>query len=340
MAQILPKLSPEMLVPRMGEYIVQKGLISEENLQKALSYQQEQTAQGKQCLLGQALIDLKMIDRDTLDQVVTEQIIQLRSALQASHRNLDQKVKDRTTELNEALQRLSELSQMKANFVANISHELRTPLTHVIGYLELLITESLGKVSNEQRHALQVSQRSAAKLESMIEDLIMFSLATRGEMSMNLEKVDIGRLVTLAAKSALPKAEERGVQVISAAAEDVPSVQADSEKMGWVLNQLLDNAIKFTPSGGSVVIAIHQEGNNLVLVSVTDTGIGIHPNRIKEIFEPFHQLDGSSTRHYGGTGLGLSLVRQIVEAHGSLLDVQSMEGKGSAFKFPLLAMRD
>jgi len=329
-----------MLIPRMGEYIVQKGLISEADLQRALAHQQDQTSTGKQYLLGQALMDLKMLDRDTLDQVVTEQIIQLRTALQASNRNLEQRVKDRTSELNDALQRLSELSKMKANFVANISHELRTPLTHVKGYLELLGTESLGTVSEEQRHALEVSQRSAAKLESMIEDLIMFSLATRGEMSMRLEKVDIGRLVTLAVKSAASKAEERAVKVIAAGVDKIPHVQADSEKIGWVLNQLIDNGIKFTQSGGSVVVAVHEEGSNLVLVSVTDTGIGIHPNRIKEVFEPFHQLDGSSTRHYGGTGLGLSLVRQIVEAHGSLLDVQSMEGKGSVFKFPLLVIRD
>jgi signal transduction histidine kinase len=117
-------------------------------------------------------------------------------------------------------------------------------------------------------------------------------------------------------------------------------VQADPEKIGWVVNQLLDNGIKFTPSGGSVVINLKEEGDNLVQVSITDSGIGIPPHRLKEIFEPFHQLDGSSTRHYGGTGLGLSLVRQIIEAHGSLLDVQSVEGKGSTFKFPLLAVRD
>jgi signal transduction histidine kinase len=117
-------------------------------------------------------------------------------------------------------------------------------------------------------------------------------------------------------------------------------VQADSGKIGWVVNQLLDNGIKFTPSGGSVVVALKEDGRNLVLLSVTDTGIGIPMDRLKEIFEPFHQLDGSSTRHYGGTGLGLSLVRQIVEAHGSLLDVQSVEGKGSTFKFPLLAVHE
>jgi signal transduction histidine kinase len=128
------------------------------------------------------------------------------------------------------------------------------------------------------------------------------------------------------------------VLLILNTAEKVSSVQADPEKIGWVLGQLLDNAIKFTPSGGSVTVSIKEEGNNLIHIAVTDTGIGIPTNRLIEIFEPFHQLDGSSTRHYGGTGLGLSLVRQIVEAHGSLLDVQSVEGKGSTFKFPLLAV--
>ncbi|HRQ22028.1 MAG TPA: histidine kinase dimerization/phospho-acceptor domain-containing protein, partial [Anaerolineales bacterium] len=164
MTQNLPKLSPEMLIPRLGESIVQKGLITEMDLQRALAYQQEQIARNKPCLLGQALMDLGMLDRDTLDQVVTEQIIQLRSALQAANRNLEQRVK-------EALTRLSELSQMKANFVSNISHELRTPLTHVKGYVELLISESLGPVTSEQKHALSVSQRATGKLESMIEDL-------------------------------------------------------------------------------------------------------------------------------------------------------------------------
>jgi len=104
------------------------------------------------------------------------------------------------------------------------------------------------------------------------------------------------------------------------------------------LHQLIDNGIKFTASGGSVVVSVKREGENLVLVSVTDTGIGIPASHLNDIFEPFHQLDGSSTRHYGGTGLGLSLVRQIVEAHGSMLDVQSAEGHGSTFKFPLLAV--
>jgi signal transduction histidine kinase len=340
MAQTLSKLSPEMLVPRLGEYLIQKGVINDHDLQKALAYQQDQISKGRQYMLGQALMELKMLDRDTLDQAVTEQLIQLRSALESSNRNLDQHVKDRTSELSEALQRLSELSQMKSNLISNISHELRTPLTHVKGYLELLLTESLGTISDSQRQALQVSQRATAKLESMIEDLIMFSLVSRGELSMKLEKVDIRQIVSSVVKSALPKAEERSVQVVLSAVEKIPSVQADPEKIGWVVNHLLDNGIKFTPSGGSVIIALKEAGGKLITVTVTDTGIGIPSKRFGEIFEPFHQLDGSSTRHFGGTGIGLSLVRQIIEAHGSLLDVQSVEGKGSTFKFPLLVLDD
>ena len=243
-------------------------------------------------------------------------------------------------ELQDALHRLSELSQMKANFVANISHELRTPLTHVKGYLELMITESLGPLTEEQRHALAVSQKSAGKLESIIGDLIMFSLASRGEMSMKQESIDIGRIANLSVKTVAQKAEARGVDVQAVVDPDLPHVQGDSEKIAWVLNQLLDNAIKFTPSGGHVIVSLKEEGANLLMVSVTDTGIGIPPNRLEEIFEPFHQLDDSSTRKVGGAGLGLSLVRQIVEAHGSLLDVQSAEGKGTTFKFPLLAVTE
>jgi len=338
MTQSLSKLTPEMLVPRMGEYLIQKGLITAEDLQKTLDYQLEQNTQGNTLLLGQALIDLKLIDRSELDQAVTEQILQLRSALQAANRTLERRVEERTAELQKALERVSELSQLKANFISNISHELRTPLTHIKGYIELLITESLGDITEEQKHALQVSQQSTNRLEVLIEDLIMVSLASRGELSIKQENVDIHRIANLAVKSFASKAADRGINLHSVIDEDVPIVQADSQKTAWVLQQLIDNGIKFTSSGGSVVVSIKREGQNLVIVSVTDTGIGIPASQLKDIFEPFHQLDGSSTRRYGGTGLGLSLVRQIIEAHGSMLEVQSVEGRGSTFKFPLLAV--
>jgi len=333
-----PQLTPEMLVPRLGEYLVQHEYITEMDLQKALAYQQEKITNNQTYLLGQALIDLGLINRAVLDQAVTEQIIQLRSALQAANRNLERRVQERTSELQKALQRLSELTQMKANFISNVSHELRTPLTHVKGYLELMITGSLGSVSEEQHHALEVSQKSTARLEAMIEDLIMFSLSSKGELSIKQEIVDIRRLANLVVKSAVEKAAERDVTVHAVVDDDVPRVQADSQKTAWVLSQLLDNGIKFTPAGGRVVLNVKPESGNLVMISVVDTGIGIPSSQIDEIFEPFHQLDGSSTRRFGGTGLGLSLVRQVVEAHGSMLDVQSTEGHGTTFRFPLLGV--
>src|SRR5215204_3396088 len=318
------RLTPEMLVPRMGEYLIQKDLITAENLQKALDYQQESTARGTPVLLGQALIELKLLERAELDQAVTEQIIQLRSALQAANRTLERRVEERTAELQKALERVSELSQLKANFISNISHELRTPLTHVKGYIELMITESLGNITEEQKHALQVSQQSTNRLENLIEDLIMVSLASRGELSIKQEQMDIQRIANLAVKTFIGKASERGVNLHAVIDDNVPPVQADSQKIAWVLQQLIDNGIKFTASGGSVVVSVKREGENLVIISVTDTGIGIPPSQLNDIFEPFHQLDGSSTRRYGGTGLGLSLVRQIIEAHGSMLEVQSV----------------
>jgi signal transduction histidine kinase len=237
-----------------------------------------------------------------------------------------------------ALERVSELSQLKANFISNISHELRTPLTHIKGYVELLITESLGSITTEQRHALAVSQQSTNRLENLIEDLIMVSLASRGELSINQDDADVRRLANLAVKSHADAALGRGVNLHAIVDDNVPFVQADSQKIAWVLGQLIDNGIKFTSSGGSVVLSVKCEGKNLVIVSVTDTGIGIPAEHIADIFEPFHQLDGSATRRYGGTGLGLSLVRQIVEAHGSMLEVQSADGRGTTFKFPLLSV--
>lgn len=326
-----------MLVPRMGEYLIQKGLITADDLQKALAHQQEEISKGNHPMLGQTLIEMGLLERSALDQAVTEQIIQLRSALQAANRTLERRVEERTAELQKALERVSELSQLKANFISNISHELRTPLTHVKGYLELLITESLGNITEEQRHALQVTQQSANNLEGLIEDLIMISLVSRGELSLKPEPVDIRRIASLAVKSALGKAEKRGVTIHAMTDDEVPLVQADSQKIAWVLNQLVDNGIKFTPSGGRVIVNVKREGENLVIVSVTDTGIGIPAERQKDVFESFHQLDGSSTRRYGGTGLGLSLVREIIEAHGSMIEVQSLEGRGSSFKFPLLS---
>ena len=329
-------LTPEMLVPRLGEHLVNSGHISSEELKKALAYQQEKTSHGESALIGQTLLELSIVTRETLDQAVTEQIMQLRNALEATNRNLERRVQERTADLQKALERLAGLAELKANFIANISHELRTPLTHIKGYLELIVSESLGPVTEEQAHALQVSQRSTSRLEGLIEDLIMVSVTSRGALTLKEEILDISRIAQQSVMAVMDKAEKREVSVHAVLDNNLPSVQADKQKMIWILGQLLDNGIKFTPAGGRVVLRVEHESDRLISVSVTDTGIGIPSDRISEIFEPFHQLDSAATRHYGGTGLGLLLVRQIVEAHGSMLEVKSTEGRGTTVKFPLL----
>ncbi len=198
MANEKSQLTPEMLVPGWGRRWSEPSTSLRLTCKRPWLISRNRSPQGTTILLGQALLDLKLIDQATLDQAVTEQIIQLRSALQAANRTLERRVHERTAELQQALERLSELSQMKANFVANISHELRTPLTHIKGYLELMVTDSLGPLTDEQRHALQVSQKASERLENLLEDLIMFSLAAHGEMSVKQEPVDIRRMANLA----------------------------------------------------------------------------------------------------------------------------------------------
>ena len=332
-------LTPEVLVPRLGEYLVQIGVLTEAELEKALAYQKEKQQSGERYLLGQALMDLKLLSRLQIDHAVTEQIIQLRNALEDANQFLERRVAERTSELQEALTKLSELNQMKANFVANISHELRTPLTHIKGYLELLFTETLGTINVEQKNALQVSQRSAGRLESLIDNLILFSQAARGEMTLSLATVDLNKVAKEIYSYSLSKSDDRNVALKLKLLPEKIYVQADEKKISWAILQLIDNAIKFTPASGIVTLSLEHESDSLIMVSVSDTGIGIPKNRMKEIYEPFHQLDSSSTRRYGGTGLGLALVREIINAHGSLIEVESEDNKGTRFRFPLVAIK-
>lgn len=334
-------ISPEMLAPRLGEQLIESGLLTPGQLKQALEHQKQSTAAGRPILLGQAIVELSFLERPELDQAVTEQILRLRSALEDANRNLEQRVQQRTLELEAALHKLSELSQLKANFVANISHELRTPLTHIRGYLELMQSEALGPLTPDQAKAMDVSLQSTSRLQNLIEDLILFSLAARGEMTLTLTRVDLRDVVQKAAVHARSRAENQQVTLEVALSPQVGFVKADQQKISWVLTQLLDNAIKFTKPGGWVRLNVSPDQSNEKMVNlvVADSGIGIPKERMDEIFEPFHQLDGSPTRRYGGTGLGLALVREIVEAHGARIDVKSEVGKGTTISFSLFAAK-
>lgn len=326
--------TPEMLVPRIGDYLVDEGHITRTQLGHALHIQKKMSRSGEQVLVGELLVDLGFISREQLDQAITQHVLQLQSALARSNQRLEEQVQQRTSQLQNALVKLSELNQLKLNFISNVSHELRMPMQFLIGYLDLFSSGSLGPVSTEQASALTSLQGASQQLKGLIENLLQFSSAAAGDLPLDMSPLTLDLPVKTAVTVARPKAQARAIDLKKVIAAQLPEVIADNQKITWVVEQLLDNAIKFTPAGGLIEIETTPIQQN-VMIKVTDTGIGIPDNRIDEIFEPFHQLDGSSTRHYGGTGLGLALARSIVDAHGSKIEVESYVGQGSTFSFAL-----
>lgn len=327
-------LTPEVLVPRLGDSLIEKGLLTRADLKRALAHQTARASAGQPILLGQALIELELIDRKTLDRAVTEQISQLQEALRQSNLFLEQRVEERTAELQEALNKLTELNRLKNDFISNVSHELRTPLAHMVGYIDLLSMEALGALSDDQRSAVEVLEKSYRRLNSLIDNLLFLSFDTAESLHLEPVATQIGEVLNHALEQNQPKANLARVSLSQAAPPSLPDVLADNNKIEWAVSQLVDNAIKFNQPGGKVHLSANMDAKRIE-IAVADTGVGIPTDRLDEIYEPFHQLDGSSTRRAGGAGIGLTLTKRIIEGHGSKLKVESHLGKGTRFSFTL-----
>ncbi len=323
-----------MLVPRIGDYLVNRGFITVEDLVDALAIQRELEAANKPKLIGQILVSRGRIDRAILDQAITEHIIDLKDALEISNKMLETRVAERTSELEEALKKISELNELKTNFISNISHELRTPLTHLRGYLDLFNSGDLGILSNEQIKAFQVMGKAYSRLEKLIDDLIMFTFAEYDNVNLSKSNFNIIDAINELIKSFKTLAPKRVIYLRCIPEENSIMVIADQKKIIWVIQQLLENAIKFSQQHTKITIYL-QHNSEWVKISVLDQGTGINKDKINDIFEPFHQIDGSSTRKVGGLGLGLALCKKIIEAHNSHLNVRSEEGVGTQFEFSL-----
>jgi signal transduction histidine kinase len=328
----------DLILPRFGEYLVTQGHITEAQLQSALARQRQAAVPGTQKTIGQTLLEMGLVTREQLDQVSMQQVKQLQNALHDIIRQLEQHAAQRTRELEQALQQLTELNELKANFVASISHELRTPIVPIKGYTDLLTTGSLGPLSEMQTEALKVVSRSIARLEELLNALIQFASSVKGQMTITPTIFALPDLARRMVDFFGPRAAEKEVRLTIDFPASLPLVQADGEKIYWALFQLLDNALKFTPAGGVVTLSAEMRPER-VRLSVRDTGPGILPERVAEIFQPFRQLDSSPGQLVDGTGLGLALVKRIVEAHASHIEVQTAPGRGSLFSFDLPIMR-
>lgn len=328
------QLPPEVLVPRLGDRLVEMGLLGDADLHHALWIQQQRAAEGESIYLGQLLVELGCISRDALDAAAIEQALQQQEALAESNRSLEDRVRERTDQLQEAMLKLAEFTQIKADFVANVSHELRTPLSIMIGYVDMMSKELMGPLTEHQLSALGEIRGAGTRLGRLIENLLQFSEATVGAIPLQLAPVSLEIPVLRALNQASERARRKEIALKASMPRRSPRIQADTEKISWVIGEFVGNAIKFTPPGGSVRLrAVTREQR--VTISVSDSGVGIPEERIEEAFQPFHQLDSSMTRWYGGTGLGLALARRIVEAHGSAIAVRSEPGQGSQFAFSL-----
>jgi two-component system, NarL family, sensor histidine kinase BarA len=254
--------------------------------------------------------------------------------------------------LSRAVARLEELDRLKSNFLATMSHELRTPLTSVIGYAEMMAEGLAGPVSCDQKEYLTTILGKADQLLGLITAVLDVSSLESGQLALERATLSLADLVASELATFAPQAGRRGIAIQLDACSDAVVI-GDRRKIRQVVSSLVSNAVKFTPDRGKVSVvlrrgplavhdAVRDDDAGAVQLVVSDSGIGISRDQVAKIFEPFFQVDSSSTRAFGGTGLGLTLAKAYVEAHGGRIWVDTTPGQGSTFTatFPAAILGD
>jgi len=225
---------------------------------------------------------------------------------------------------------LKKLERIRADFVANVSHELKTPLTAIKGFVETLKTSAKDDPVATARF-LDIIDKQAQRLENLVNDLLILSSIEFKEVKMNFVAESLNKIVFSVIALQKKIIEDKGHQLIVDVQEDLPKVLVDRQRMEQVFLNLLDNAVKFTPTGGKISIKAFWE-KPYVRVEVMDSGVGIPPEHLSRVFERFYRVDRARSREAGGTGLGLSIVRQIVSAHQGKIEVESSLDVGTTFR--------
>jgi K+-sensing histidine kinase KdpD len=226
------------------------------------------------------------------------------------------------------------LDRLKSEFVAVVSHEIRTPLTSVKGAIELLADERYFKNGDQQMKLLTIAHANTERLLVLIGDILDFSKLDSGSMPMHFERQRIEPVITQATQNLRTLLEERKIQLEVEMEADLPELMIDPNRIAQVVTNLLSNAIKFSPSEGRLEVMVESR-DGCVRVGIRDAGEGIAPENLPKLFQKFTQIDSTSTRRAGGTGLGLVICKGIVEQHGGQMSVESVVGQGSTFYFTL-----
>jgi PAS domain S-box-containing protein len=229
-----------------------------------------------------------------------------------------------------ARQQAEAANRAKDEFLATLSHELRTPLNAIVGWTRMLLDGTLDEATS--RRALQIIDRNAHTQVQLVEDILDVSRIITGKLSLDVRPVDLGAIIGMVLESASPAAEAKQIRLWSTLSPEARDTCGDAKRLQQIIWNLISNALRFTPPGGSVGVELSEGGANNVRVKITDTGAGIAPEFLPHLFERFSQADSSTTRQHGGLGLGLAIVRHLVELHGGSVKAES-EGRGTGATF-------
>ena len=261
------------------------------------------------------------------------EISRLHDTLRQRAAELEQRVAERTAELEVARDRAQEADRLKSAFLATMSHELRTPLNSVIGFTGILLQRLPGPLNDEQARQLGMVQGSARHLLELINDILDLSKIEAGELGVNCEPFDLRAVLERSAAAVRPMAADKGLALALDVGPGAWIITSDQRRVEQVILNLLSNAVKFTPAG-SVTLSARFDDTS-VTVAVADTGIGISRDDAATLFQPFHQIDSSLTRQHEGSGLGLAICRRLLTLLGGEIGIESEPGAGSVFTITL-----
>lgn len=260
--------------------------------------------------------------------------------IDATERRKIELERERRFDLEQSLRReAEEANRLKDEFLATVSHELRTPLNSILGWISMLRTEDFLDAETK-KHAVEAIERGAKSQSQLIEDLLDVSRIISGKLRLNAEPLELPPVINAAIETVRPAAEAKGVELHAVLSPEAGLVLGDAERLQQIVWNLLTNAVKFTPKGGRVEIALLRNDEQQAEIIVSDTGKGIGSDFLPFVFDRFRQADGSITRHFSGLGLGLAIVRHLTELHGGTVTVESEgEDKGSIFTVYLPSMK-